>query len=254
MTTRTTKVKTTWSHRVSKVIARIFSIIKGIIKALWEVIEHCLETVTFFFGLLVRVVANPTTPCVVAIIFFMFVSAIAAIQWFAIGVWIGKAFGLGGMIGGISSGSMGLLMGLGLNVYQLSSELWKLRRDVAKAYADMNVDPDFDASEPTLEEKNSHWESYDHGTLKRGRLLSYALESALVIAYVGIAQNFQFVALLQAAVSLLLPEKALEMVSATVGLMGQVSERVTTQVDEKSESTQQQESRQQQSSQRPRGL
>jgi hypothetical protein len=254
MTTRTAKVKSTWSHRVSKVIARIFSIIKGIIKALWEVIEHCLETVTFFFGLLVRVVANPTTPCVVAILFFMFVSMIAAIQWFAIGVWIGKAFGLGGMIGGISSGSMGLLMGLGLNVYQLSSELWKLRRDVAKAYADMNVDPDFDASEPTLEEKNSHWESYDHGTLKRGRLLSYALESTLVIAYVGIAQNFQFVALLQAAVSLLLPEKALEMVSATVGLMGQVSERVTTQVDDTSESTQQQESRQQQSSQRPRSL
>ena len=60
MTTRATKVKTTWSHRVSKVIARIFSIIKGIIKALWEVVEHCLETVTFFFGLLVRVVANPT--------------------------------------------------------------------------------------------------------------------------------------------------------------------------------------------------
>ena len=248
MTTRTTKVKPTWSHRVSKVIARIFSIIKGIIKALWEIIEHCLETVTFFFGLLVRVVANPTTPCVVAILFFMFVATIAAAQWYLIGVWLGKAFGLGGTIGGISSGLMGLLMGLGLNVYQLSSELWKLRRDVAKAYADMNVDPDFDASDPTLEEKNSHWESYDHGTLKRGRLLSYALETALVIAYVGIAQKFQFVALLQAAVSLLLPEKALEMVSATVGLMGQVSERVTTQVDEKSESTQQQ------SSQRPRSL
>ncbi len=251
MTTRATKVKTTWSHRVSKVIARIFSIIKGIIKALWEVIEHCLETVTFFFGLLVRVVANPTTPCVVAILFFMFVATIAAAQWYLIGVWLGKAFGLGGTIGGISSGLMGLLMGLGLNVYQLSSELWKLRRDVAKAYADMNVDPDFDASDPTLEEKNSHWESYDHGTLKKGRLLSYALETALVITYVGIAQKFQFVALLQAAVSLLLPEKALEMVSATVGLMGQVSERVTTPTDDvdETETTQQQRQRE-----RPRSL
>lgn len=240
MSARTPRAKTTWSHKVSKAIARVFAFIKGIIKALWEIIEHTLEAVTFFFGLLVRVVANPSTPCTVAIIFFMFVATIAAAQWFAIGVWLGKALGLGGTIGGISSGVMGLLLGLGLNVYQLSSELWKLRRDVAKAYADMMVDPDFDTADPTLEDKNTHWESYDHGTLKRGRLLSYALETALVIAYVGIAQSFQFVALLQAAVSLLLPEKALEMVSATVGLMGQVSERVTTPGDDSDAPNQQQ--------------
>lgn len=238
MTTK--KVRSTWSHRISKFIARIFSFIKGCFQVLWEIIEHSLEAVTFFFGLLVRVIANPSTPCVVAIIFFMFVSAVAAAQWFAIGVWLGQAFGLSGTIGGISSGLMGMLLGLGLNVYQLSSELWKLRRDVAKAYADMRVDPEFDDSDPTLEDKNSHWESYDHGTLKRGRLLSYGLETALVIAYVGIAQKFQFVALLQAAVSLLLPEKSLEMVSSTVGLMGQVSERVTepTDIDEEPKQTQ----------------
>lgn len=246
MTTRTPRVKTTWSYKVSRFITRVFDFVKGVMRALWEIIEHTLEAVAFFFGLLVRVVANPSTPCVVAIIFFMFIATVAAAQWFAIGVWIGLALGLGGTIGGISSGVMGLLLGLGLNVYQLSSELWKLRRDVAKAYADMRVDPDFDASDPTLQDKNIHWESYDHGTLKRGRLLSYALETALVIAYAGIAQSFQFVALLQAAVSLLLPEKALEMVSATVGLMGQVSERVTNP-DSEPESTQQQQ-------QRPRGL
>jgi hypothetical protein len=243
--------------RVSLLISRIFSIIKGIIKVIWEVIEHLLSVVTFFFALLVRVIANPFTPCVVAIVFFMFVATIAAFQWYAIGGWIGRAFGLGGTIGGISSGVMGLLVGLGLNVYQLSSELWKLRRDVAKAYADMKVDPDFDDQDSTLENRNSHWESHDHSALKRGRLLSYAVETALVIAYCGIAQKFQFVALLQAATSLLLPEKALKLVSATVSLMGEVSERVASQgdTDTKSTSASSEERHQQkQDNRRPRGL
>lgn len=240
MTAHTPKTKLTWNTKASKLISRIFSVIKGIIKVLWEIVEHSLEVVTFFFGLLVRVLANPTTPCVVAILFFMGVSLVATLQWYALGVWISQAFGLGGTIGGISSGLMGLLLGLGLNVYQLSSELWKLRRDVAKAYADMRVDPDYDVGDPTLEDKNKHWESYDHGTLKRGRFLSYAVETALVIAYCGIAQNFQFVALLQAAVSLILPEKALSLVSATIGLMGQVSSRVTDPEASQQEAQQQQ--------------
>ena len=199
--------------------------------------------VAFFFSLLVKVLAAPSTPCIVAISFFIAVSIVAAFQWWGIGVWIGKAFGLGGTIGGFSAGLFGALLGLGINSYQLAPQLWKLRRDVAQAYADLGVDLEHDTSDPTLQDKRNHWYSYDHSTLKKGRLLSYVLETSLVIAYVGIAQRFNFVAILQAAISLLLPERALEMVASAVSLLGEVSQRVAGPETEPASSQQAQQSR-----------
>jgi hypothetical protein len=252
MTPRTVKEKSTWSARVSKAIGRVFSFLKLIVQGLWEIIENLMGLVAFFFSLLVKVLAAPSTPCIVAISFFMAVSIVAAIQWWGIGVWIGTAFGLGGTIGGLSSGLLGTLLGLGVNTYQLAPQLWKLRRDVAKAYAELGVDLEHDTSDPTLSDKRSNWYSYDHSTLKKGRLLSYVLETSLVIAYVALVQRFNFIAILQAGISLLLPERALEMVASAVSLLGEVSQRVANPEPETEPAQQTQQGQQQAQRQRER--
>lgn len=232
MTPRTVNSKKTWGDRISKLIGRLFGIVRTLIRFCWEAIEQCMYTIAFFFSLLLRVVANPSTPAVIAILFFIAVSAVAALQWWAIGVWLGSAFGMGGAIGGISSGILGMLGGLGLNTWQIAPELWKLRRDVAKSYGQLGVDPEYDTSESTLSDRILNWFSYDHQTLKRGRLIAYAIETGLVVAYCGLAQRFAFVSLVQAAISLFLPEKALAMIAASVSLLSEVNERINKETTE----------------------
>lgn len=224
MTSR--KVRSNWKEKISVFIGKIFDFIKLVIHGVWTFIENMMHLLTFFFTYFIRVLASPTTPCVVAILAFMLVIIVAANQWFAIGVWVASAMGVKGVFYGLGSGIAGMLFGLGINVYQLAPQLWKLRRDFAKAYAAMNVNIDKDTSEASVEDKQADWYSYDHSTLKVGRLITYAVETALVLIYTAIAQKFAFLAILQAAVSLILPEKALEAVASTVSLLGEVSNRV----------------------------
>ncbi|KOP23482.1 hypothetical protein AMR41_26240 [Hapalosiphon sp. MRB220] len=214
--------------KVQGFVVKAFGFLKAAAKLLWLLTENAFQLTVYCFSLLVKLLASPTTPCLVAIACFGLVCSIAAAQWFQIGVWIGKL--LGASQGwGLGAGTLGVLLGLGINVYQLAPQLWKLRRDIAEAYKALDINPEHQSeSKENVSERVQNWLSFDHGTLKGIRLATYALETGIVLSYCFLATGLQFFAILQAAISLLLPEKCLELVSATVAVLGGVSEKINT--------------------------
>ncbi|MBC1300010.1 hypothetical protein GNF11_35045, partial [Nostoc sp. UCD122] len=184
-----------------------------------------MRLITFAFSLIVKLLANPTAPCIVAIIAFVAVCAVATAQWAAIGIWLGKLFGISGLWN-IGTATCGILLGLGINIYQLSPELWKIRQDISRAYMALGIDVESSERFQNPEERLENWLTLDHGMLKSTRLISYAIESALVLCYAFLATGLDFYALIMAGISLLLPEKCLLLVSSTISVLGQVSDKM----------------------------
>lgn len=210
---------------IMKAIAAFFNVLRIAIEIVFSVIKNAMALLVFFFRFLVELLAHPTMPSVVAIIFFGIFVAIAAYQWWGIGGWLFSLIGLTNAWG-FAGGTFGLLLGFGINIYQLSPELWKMQPLMAKAYADLNIDPDAELKAPTLQDKIKQWLTYDHGTLKGMRQVSYIVETALVLSYTAFVGQFQFWAILTAAASLLAPEWTLKGVAATTGVTSAVSDRI----------------------------
>ncbi|MCP6758356.1 MAG: hypothetical protein NHB32_06145 [Fischerella sp. CENA71] len=214
--------------KLQKLVVKIFAFFKELAKLIGLLIENAFQLTVYCFSLMIKLLSAPTTPCLVAILLFGLVCSIAAAQWFQIGVWLGNLLGIS-KGWGLGAGTLGVLLGLGINVYQLAPQLWKLRRDIAEAYKALDINPEHQPeSKENVPERLQNWLSFDHGTLKSIRLVTYALETGLVLAYCFLATGLQFFAILQAAISLLLPEKCLELVSATVAVLGGVSEKINT--------------------------
>ncbi len=213
------------SNSLQNFVSKVFGFLRGVVKLIWIIAENSMRLVTFTFSLLVKLLANPTAPCLVAIIAFVAVCAVATAQWFAIGVWLGKMFGISGLWN-IGTGACGVLLGLGINIYQLSPELWKIRSDISRAYLALGIDVENRERFDNPEERLENWLTLDHGMLKSTRLISYAIETALVLCYAFIGTGLDFYALIMAAISLLLPEKCLLLVSSTISVLGQVSDKM----------------------------
>ncbi|MHC5932053.1 hypothetical protein, partial [Nostoc sp.] len=130
----------------------------------WLILENTMRLITFAFSLLVKLLANPIAPCLVAIIAFVAVSAVALAQWAAIGVWLGKMFGVSGLWW-IGSATCGVLLGLGINIYQLSPELWKIRKDISRAYLSLGIDVESNEKFDNPGERLENWLTIDHGML-----------------------------------------------------------------------------------------
>jgi hypothetical protein len=217
--------KSFWNF-LHKMINKAFRILREIAKLLWTLIENAARLTVFCFSLLVNLASSPTTPCIVAIFCFGAVCAIAASQWYQIGFWLGRLLGVSSAWG-IGAGTAGVLLGVGLNIYQLAPQLWKLRKDIAEAYKALEINPEFQAqSTENVNDRLNNWLSMDHGTLKGIRLATYSIETALVCSYCFLAAGLNFFAIVQAAISLILPEKCLELVSSTIAVLGGVSDKV----------------------------
>jgi hypothetical protein len=208
---------------ISRWIALITEKIELLVHGIFELFNNVLRLLLFLFRYLVILFANPTTPCIVAILAFGASTAIATLQWSLIGQWLGTLLGFNNIYG-VASGIAGVILGLGINIYQLAPQLWKLRRDIAKVYAEQNINTDLQEEE-TVKSKSQNWLSFDHKALKTARLISYSLETVLVLGYVAFT-GFSFYAIIQAAVSLLLPEKCLEWTQSTISLLGSVSDKM----------------------------
>ena len=221
---KSAKPKKNFMTFINNIVRKVFYVFRMIIHLAWSIVENGMQLIMFFFNYIIKILANPTTPCVVAILAMIAVSTIATLQWFQIGVWLGRMFHFK-TIYGIASGVAGVLLGTGINVYQLAPTLWKIRKDVARAYAELNVDTDFEAESETVKSKQQNWLSFDHSLLKKTRLISYGIETGLVLGFVFL-NGLNFFAIIQAAVSLLLPEKMLELVASTVSVLGTVSEHI----------------------------
>ncbi|MCW5318473.1 hypothetical protein GTQ43_40160 [Nostoc sp. KVJ3] len=210
---------------IQKIVAKVFGFLREVLKLIWLIAENSMRLITFAFSLIVKLLANPTAPCIVAIIAFVAVCAVATAQWAAIGIWLGKLFGISGLWN-IGTATCGILLGLGINIYQLSPELWKIRQDISRAYLALGIDVESSERFDNPEERLENWLTLDHGMLKSTRLISYAIETALVLCYAFLATGLNFYALIMAAISLLLPEKCLLLVSSTISVLGQVSDKM----------------------------
>lgn len=217
---------------IQKIVAKVFGFLREILKLIWLIAENSMRLITFAFSLIVKLLANPIAPCIVAIIGFVAVCAVATAQWAAIGVWLGKLFGISGLWN-IGTATCGVLLGLGINIYQLSPELWKIRRDISRAYVSLGIDVESRERFDNPEEKLENWLTVDHGVLKSTRLISYAVETALVLGYAFIGTGLDFYALVMAGISLLLPEQCLHLVSSTISVLGQVSDKMGDEEPEK---------------------
>lgn len=221
-----------WGYKVSQVVAKTFRIIKGIIRIFFELIIHILETLLYCYGLLINLLTHLNIVSAIVIILFTVVCVVAAFQWYEFGVIFGKFLGLRGAITGWSTGVLGMLVGTGINVLQISPELWKRRRKYAKSYVALNIDPNYDASSPTPKDKVNNWLSYDHATLRKLRYFAYGLEFCLGLIYCGTVTKFALKSVAQAAISLVAPEKVFAVVCAAESLTQGVGEKLVDIEDE----------------------
>ncbi|MEH2321881.1 hypothetical protein [Nostoc sp.] len=217
--------KKNFAVSIQKIVAKVFGFLREILRLIWLVAENSMRLITFAFSLIVKLLANPTAPCIVAIIAFVAVCAVATAQWAAIGIWLGQLFGISGLWS-IGAATCGVLLGLGINIYQLSPELWKIRQDISRAYLALGIDVESSENFENPQERLENWLTLDHGMLKSTRLISYGLETAIVISYAFLATGLNFYALIMAAISLVLPEKCLLLVSSTISVLGQGSEKM----------------------------
>lgn len=230
--TRSADPKKNIAVSIQKIVAKVFGFLREILKLIWLIAENSMRLITFAFSLIVKLLANPTAPCIVAIIAFVGVCAVATAQWFSIGTWLGKLFGISGLWN-IGAGACGILLGLGINIYQLSPELWKIRKDISRAYMVLGIDVENNERFSNPEEKLENWLTVDHGVLKSTRLISYAVETTLVLSYAFLAAGLDFDVMAMAGISLLLPEQCLHLVSSTISVLGQVSDKMGDEEPEK---------------------
>jgi hypothetical protein len=218
-------------NAVSRFMSKVFDFIKLVFHFVWDILRNCLGLVVFLFQLLIQLMTEPSFPCTVAIAFFVLVAAVAGYQWWQIGIWLASFAGVTGAWG-IGAGVLGCSFGIGLNAFQLSSEMWKLRKDVAHAYTQLGIDtPNADiektsGKEASIKNLLANWFPQDHQVLRTGRLFSYSLETGLVLAYCFLGQSAAMLSIITAAVSLLLPETALKVVAATASLTREVSDAI----------------------------
>lgn len=210
---------------ITNVIHKVFDFFKGAIFLIAFIVKNFMSLTVFFMRFLFGVLSEPTLPTIVISIFFALTVLAAGYQWWGIGVWLSSIFGLT-QVWGIAGGMLGLLFGFGINVFQLAPQLWKLDRSMAKAYDELDIDPEAQLDKPTLKEKLKNWLSFDHKTLKGMRLTSYSIETGVVLTYLAFVGQFQFWAICLAASSLLLPEKTLEALAATIDVTQAVSRKM----------------------------
>jgi hypothetical protein len=213
----------TWHQGALKWLRKVAAIIRDIIHLAGEFLQHLMDLLTYTFSVAVKLGISPVAPIVCVIILFLIVSAITINQWWAIGAWAARFVKIPVPMGVTA----GLLFGIGINIFQLTPKLRKLNRAINRAYARLNINPEYEAGEednPAVLESN--WLSENHRKSKIWSAISYCVETALVIIYVFLAKKLALLALIQAFISLILPEKTLDLASNTISLMGTVSREV----------------------------
>lgn len=224
---------------ILKFIGKVFDFLRAAAQVIWLLCENTMRLITFVFSLFVKLLATPNAPIVTGILAFILVCFIAGGQWYEIGVWLGEMARLNG-IAGIGAGVCGVLLGMAINVYQLSPELWKISKSVAKAYVALGikVDESFEFKADTPEGKIQDWLTADHSILKSARLASYAVETVLVVGYLFLHINpftmglSSLIYAAQGIISLLLPERILHFVSSSISVLGAVSDKVYEQAED----------------------
>ena len=222
--------------KVLAFVQKFFGVIRICVEVIFNVIRNTMNLLVFFAHYIVETLASPTMPAVISIAVFFAVVIITGAEWWSIGLWLMQLAGINQAYG-IGGGLFGIALGFGVNVFQLSPELWKLQPLLAKAYSDLKIDPNAEAlSEVTLKSKLGNWLTSDFGTLKNMRSVSYLFETALILVYTATVAKFGFMAIVQAAFSLCAPEWSLKGVGATTTVTRATADKINEYHDNADES------------------
>lgn len=219
------KGKEPWDKKVGEAISKFFRVLKSIWQLIYKIIYQAMDSMIFLVTLITKLIVNPTATIAMCIGFLCFVTILTAFQWWQIGFWIGKMLGMPSLLGW-GLGTIGMAAGLFLNIEELSPELHKISESLARAFDKMNVKTDHVLDPENIKDRLANWYSYDMALAKKGRLLSYAIETAIVIGYVfGTGLTLQ--AIVIAFVSLTCPEVAIKYLSSKTSLYGTASALAT---------------------------
>lgn len=218
------KTPINWKEKITTFIKKIFGFGKLLLHLLSEFIHNSFSLTTYAIKILVEVLATADAVVFVAAILFGGVMLAAGYQWGQIGVWVAKALGFGGAIAGIGAATAGILAGIGFNVYQLFPTLWRLKRKVAIAYAKNNIDPKATDLKDGVQERLQNWHTFSHRTLKRGRRLSYFVETCIQIIFWATVLSLSVNGMLMLIVTLVLPEVTIAILSAACDLSTAIHE------------------------------
>lgn len=219
---KTATGKPSWNAKVTAAINKFFTFIKGVIDILHKIVKQLMSTIVFFFMALTKLLTDPTMPCVMAIAWVVIALGVAAFQWWSIGLWFGQVIGTPQILG-IGFAAVGLIAGLALNIEQMAPEIWKIWKNLARAFQKLRIDFNHDTSNNDIGDRVNNWHSYDYQMAKKTRLLSYGLETAIVLIYVGVS-SFSYISIIIALISLICPEVAIKNLAAKTSVFGEANE------------------------------
>lgn len=248
---KSAKPKNGFFRGVSKFLSKVFEIFRKVATLLYELTIHIFRAIVLVFNLCVAVLTHPTAPSVVAIVMFVSVMFFTALQWILIGMWLGDVLGFndattvldfGLTIFGrsfniptltVTSGTIGLFIGLGINLYQMSPVLWQVRSDFARALIDLKIltEDENEKEINTPAERVADWLNADYAVVKASRNVAYCVEALLVSVYIGFT-DFTVLTVLQGIASLILPEILLKHVASTVSFLSTVAEKMQENAEE----------------------
>lgn len=212
---------------VQKAIHWVFEFITELTKNLFLLLDKLFSFVVYLFSQIVYLASSPEAPCVIAIAAYAAVCMIAAYQWYETGSMIGRLLKLTS-IQGVGVGVAGVLVGLGINIFQMAPELWKIRRDIAEVYKNKNIDPSHHAeSSQSVGDRLGNWLSVDHGKMREARRVSYLVEFGVTGFYLVTSLAVSnFFSIVIAAISLTMPEMILKWAASTIAVLGTVSQEI----------------------------
>ena len=215
------KVREPWDKRVTGLVDKIGRVIRSIWDILYKIIQQTIESVNYIVRLLIRLVINPSATIFFCLGLLAFVTVVTSVQWWQIGVWIGVMTGVPSLMGW-GLGLVGMIAGLFINIEELSPELHKIDESLAKAYDKMGGRLDHTPEPENLKDRLANWFSYDMALAKKGRLVSYVAESAVVLSYIFIT-GLTFQAIVIALIALIFPEVTVKYLASKTSLFGTAS-------------------------------
>lgn len=221
--------KANWNQKVTAAINKFFNIVKSVIDIIYKIIRQIMSTIVFFFQIVARLLTDPNTACLLASAWVILFLGIAGFQWWQIGIWFGRVLGVSDVFGwGVAT--VGVFAGLALNIEQLSPEIWKIWKNLAKAFQKMKVNPQYETSKNDINDKLNNWESYDYQHAKKGRWISYAIETGIVLAYIAY-NSFTVTNIVIALISLICPEWSIKNLAAKTSVYSRATE-IAIELDE----------------------
>ncbi|MEH1769348.1 MAG: hypothetical protein ACYTXE_17545 [Nostoc sp.] len=137
-TSKSAKPKNNVSTAISNGIRKIFSFFREVFHKLGELIIEAMKLLMEIFKIFTNILTHPTAGITFAVCLFLFVCTITLVQWVQIGLWGGSWLGIHSTYG-IGPGLLGAVVGVGINVFQLTPEMWKIKRSWAIAYEKMGI-------------------------------------------------------------------------------------------------------------------